>query len=102
MDNRAKMIETGEGIDWAMARRWPSARWSRKAPRSACPARMCERGTFSQRHSVLYDQETEERYIPLANVAPNQAPLRSDQLDAVGRGGARLRIRLLAGASRTR
>jgi 2-oxoglutarate dehydrogenase E1 component len=31
-----------------------------------------ERGTFSQRHSVLYDQETEERYIPLANVRPTR------------------------------
>ncbi|KAF1854857.1 hypothetical protein Lal_00045149 [Lupinus albus] len=41
----------------------------------------CERGTFSQRHSVLYDQDTEERYIPLANLA-RPGPLRSHQLDA--------------------
>ncbi|MEQ8372788.1 MAG: 2-oxoglutarate dehydrogenase E1 component, partial [Roseibium aggregatum] len=32
----------------------------------------CERGTFSQRHSVLYDQEDESRYIPLNNVSPDQ------------------------------
>ncbi len=32
-----------------------------------------ERGTFSQRHSVLYDQENEERYIPLNNVSEDQA-----------------------------
>jgi 2-oxoglutarate dehydrogenase E1 component len=31
------------------------------------------RGTFSQRHSVLYDLETRERYIPLANLTPDQA-----------------------------
>jgi 2-oxoglutarate dehydrogenase E1 component len=31
------------------------------------------RGTFSQRHSVLYDVETRERYIPLANLTPDQA-----------------------------
>ncbi len=31
-----------------------------------------ERGTFSQRHSVLYDQETEERYIPLNHLSPDQ------------------------------
>ncbi len=31
-----------------------------------------ERGTFSQRHSVLYDQETEERLIPLNNLASEQ------------------------------
>jgi 2-oxoglutarate dehydrogenase E1 component len=31
-----------------------------------------ERGTFSQRHSVLYDQETDATYVPLNNVAANQ------------------------------
>src|SRR6185437_13685150 len=31
------------------------------------------RGTFNQRHSVLVNTETEETYIPLANLAPNQA-----------------------------
>jgi 2-oxoglutarate dehydrogenase E1 component len=31
------------------------------------------RGTFSQRHSVFVDQVTEERYIPLANLDPEQA-----------------------------
>ena len=31
------------------------------------------RGTFSQRHSVLIDQSTEERYIPLNNLAEGQA-----------------------------
>ena len=32
-----------------------------------------ERGTFSQRHSVLIDQETEARYIPLNNIRDEQA-----------------------------
>ncbi len=36
------------------------------------PIRLCgqdtERGTFSHRHAVLYNQETEERYIPLRQV----------------------------------
>jgi 2-oxoglutarate dehydrogenase E1 component len=31
------------------------------------------RGTFSQRHSVLIDTETEGEYMPLAHVAPDQA-----------------------------
>ena len=30
------------------------------------------RGTFSHRHSVLYDEVTRERYIPLLYLAPNQ------------------------------
>src|SRR5262249_37690888 len=32
-----------------------------------------ERGTFSQRHSVLIDQETEARYVPLNNIRDEQA-----------------------------
>jgi 2-oxoglutarate dehydrogenase E1 component len=31
------------------------------------------RGTFSQRHSVLYDEENRQRYIPLNHLRPNQA-----------------------------
>jgi 2-oxoglutarate dehydrogenase E1 component len=31
------------------------------------------RGTFSQRHAVLVNQDSEERYIPLAHVADDQA-----------------------------
>lgn len=33
-----------------------------------------ERGTFSQRHSVIHNQEDEGRYVPLANIDPKQAP----------------------------
>ncbi len=32
-----------------------------------------QRGTFNQRHSVLVDIENEQLYIPLANLAPDQA-----------------------------
>ena len=32
------------------------------------------RGTFSQRHSAIIDQTTEERYIPLNNIRAGQAP----------------------------
>ena len=32
-----------------------------------------ERGTFSQRHSVLIDQDTEARYIPLNNIRDGQS-----------------------------
>jgi 2-oxoglutarate dehydrogenase E1 component len=31
------------------------------------------RGTFTQRHSVLYDAKTRERYTPLNNIKPDQA-----------------------------
>jgi 2-oxoglutarate dehydrogenase E1 component len=32
-----------------------------------------ERGTFSQRHSVLFDQQTEARHTPLNHLGPGQA-----------------------------
>ncbi|MBC7280850.1 2-oxoglutarate dehydrogenase E1 component [Hoeflea sp.] len=73
MDNRAQMIETGEGIDWAFAEALAFGTLVQEGTKIRFSGQDVERGTFSQRHSVLYDQETEERYIPLANVAPNQA-----------------------------
>jgi 2-oxoglutarate dehydrogenase E1 component len=73
MDNRAKMIETGEGIDWAMGEALAFGTLVHEGTKIRLSGQDVERGTFSQRHSVLYDQETEKRYIPLANIAPNQA-----------------------------
>ena len=32
------------------------------------------RGTFSQRHSVLVDVKSGERFVPLAHLSPDQAP----------------------------
>ena len=98
LDNRRKAVETGQGIDWATAE---ALAFGTLLLDEGIPVRLsgqdCERGTFSQRHSVLIDQETEERYTPLNNIARRPGALRGHQLDALGRGGARLRIRLLAG-----
>src|SRR5579883_3408023 len=51
-------------------KRSPSARSSLKVRLSGQDS---ERGTFSQRHSVLIDQENENRYTPFNYVAPGQA-----------------------------
>src|SRR6516162_9566326 len=32
-----------------------------------------QRGTFNQRHAVLVDNQTEQEYLPLAHLSPNQA-----------------------------
>ena len=73
MDNRAKMIDSGEGIDWATAEALAFGSLGSEGHPVRLSGQDCERGTFSQRHSVLYDQETEERYVPLANVSKGQA-----------------------------
>ncbi|HMM15248.1 MAG TPA: 2-oxoglutarate dehydrogenase E1 component [Parvibaculum sp.] len=74
MDNRHKMIETGEGIDWGMAEALAFGTLLREGFKVRLSGQDSERGTFVQRHSVLNDQETEDRYIPLNHIAENQAP----------------------------
>ncbi|HUB64327.1 MAG TPA: 2-oxoglutarate dehydrogenase E1 component, partial [Methylocella sp.] len=73
IDNRRKMIETGEGIDWAMGEALAFGALVDEGDPVRLSGQDSERGTFSQRHSVLIDQETEARYIPLNNIRDEQA-----------------------------
>ena len=73
MDGRAQMIETGEGLDWAMAEAMAFGTLVTEGHKVRLSGQDCERGTFSQRHSVLYDQNSEARYVPLSNLAAGQA-----------------------------
>lgn len=73
MNNRKKMIESGEGIDWATAEAMAFGTLCLEGHKVRLSGQDCERGTFSQRHSVLYDQETEKRYIPLNTIDKDQA-----------------------------
>jgi 2-oxoglutarate dehydrogenase E1 component len=72
MDGRAKMVETGEGIDWAMAEALAFGSLVDEGYPVRLSGQDCERGTFSQRHSVLTDQETEARHTPLNTIGPQQ------------------------------
>ena len=73
LDHRRKMMETGEGIDWATAEALAFGSLCVEGNPVRLSGQDSERGTFSQRHTVLYDQETENRYIPLDNLSPDQA-----------------------------
>jgi 2-oxoglutarate dehydrogenase E1 component len=73
LDNRRKMIETGEGIDWSMGEALAFGSLVDEGHRVRLSGQDSERGTFSQRHSVLIDQETEARYVPLNNIRDGQA-----------------------------
>ena len=73
LDRRRAMIETGEGIDWAMAEHLAFGTLVQEGYPVRLSGQDCERGTFSQRHSVFIDQENERRYTPLKHVAPDQA-----------------------------
>ncbi|NVK35151.1 MAG: 2-oxoglutarate dehydrogenase E1 component, partial [Rhodobacteraceae bacterium] len=73
MKNRKAMFESGEGIDWATAEAVAFAGLLKEGHPVRLSGQDCERGTFSQRHSVLYDQENESRYIPLNSLSGDQA-----------------------------
>ncbi|HXL99600.1 MAG TPA: 2-oxoglutarate dehydrogenase E1 component, partial [Rhizomicrobium sp.] len=70
---KAKMFETGETFDWATG----EALAFGTLLAEGCPVRLSgqdsSRGTFSQRHSALVDQETEARYVPLNHIKDGQA-----------------------------
>jgi 2-oxoglutarate dehydrogenase E1 component len=73
LDNRRKAIESGEGIDWATAEALSFCSLLLDGHPVRLSGQDSERGTFSQRHSVLIDQETENRYIPFNSVRDEQA-----------------------------
>ncbi|ACB97162.1 2-oxoglutarate dehydrogenase E1 component [Beijerinckia indica] len=73
IDNRRKMIETGTGIDWAMGEALAFGTLVDEGHPVRLSGQDSERGTFSQRHSVLTDQETEARYVPLNQIRDEQA-----------------------------
>jgi 2-oxoglutarate dehydrogenase E1 component len=72
LDNRRNAIEEGAAIDWATAEALAFGTLLAEGHNVRLSGQDSERGTFSQRHSVLIDQETEARYVPLDHVAPNQ------------------------------
>ncbi|KAG2723702.1 hypothetical protein I3843_02G159500 [Carya illinoinensis] len=71
-DQRAQMIETGEGIDWALSEALAFATLLVEGNHVRLSGQDVERGTFSHRHAVLHDQETGEQYCPLDHVVMNQ------------------------------
>jgi 2-oxoglutarate dehydrogenase E1 component len=66
------MIEEGTGIDWAMAEALAFGTLLEDGYRVRLSGQDVQRGTFSQRHAVLVDQENEKRYTPLNHIDRNQ------------------------------
>ncbi len=73
LQEKRKTIDTGRDIDWATGE---ALAWGTLLAEGT-PVRLSGqdsgRGTFSQRHSVLVDQITEAKYVPLNHVASEQA-----------------------------
>jgi 2-oxoglutarate dehydrogenase E1 component len=74
LERRLEAVEKGAGIDWANAEALAFA----SLVTAGAPVRLsgqdCGRGTFSQRHAVLFDTESGEPRVPLSRLADDQAP----------------------------
>ncbi len=66
-------FDKGE-VDWSLAETFAFGSLLLEGTPVRLAGQDTRRGTFSQRHGVLIDQRTEEEYVPLAHLAPDQAP----------------------------
>jgi 2-oxoglutarate dehydrogenase E1 component len=74
LENRMKSVETKENIDWANAEALAFGSLLTEGLPIRLSGQDSGRGTFSQRHSVLFDTQTGEEYTPLNALRKRQAP----------------------------
>tara|TARA_Y100001970_G_scaffold285771_1_gene406382 strand:- start:2588 stop:5491 length:2904 start_codon:yes stop_codon:yes gene_type:complete len=70
--DRLNSIEEGENIDWATAESLAFATLLNQGYGVRFSGQDSGRGTFSQRHAVLYDQVNENRFVPLRHFKKQQ------------------------------
>jgi 2-oxoglutarate dehydrogenase E1 component len=75
LQTRGKAVEEGKNIDYSTAEALAFGTLSLEGNHVRLAGQDVERGTFSQRHAVLHDQETDEKYVPLNQLGNNQAPM---------------------------
>ena len=75
IERRRRALESGEGIDWASAEAMAFGTLLREGHPVRLSGEDVGRGTFSQRHAVWVDAETEARHVPLSAVVPGGAPV---------------------------
>ena len=73
LNRQAQIHESGGPYNWAFAEALAFGSLLIEGTPVRLSGQDSRRGTFSQRHSVLYDSQTRERYIPLQNLGPKQA-----------------------------
>ena len=73
LEAKRAMIDSGQGIDWATGEALAFGSLLLDGNRVRLSGEDCQRGTFSQRHAVLIDQTTQNEYVPLNNISPEQA-----------------------------
>jgi 2-oxoglutarate dehydrogenase E1 component len=73
LEAKKEMFDTGAGFDWATGEALAFGSLLAEGYPVRLSGQDATRGTFSQRHSALINQDTEERYYPLNNIRAGQA-----------------------------
>ncbi len=72
LEAKKQAIESGEGIDWATGEALAFGTLLLEGHRVRLSGEDVQRGTFSHRHAVLIDQQTQAEYVPLNNIRAGQ------------------------------
>ncbi len=72
LDLRTKVLDEGKAIDWSTAESLAFGTLLTEGFSVRLSGQDSGRGTFSQRHAVLRNQESHERYVPLNNLSNSQ------------------------------
>ncbi|KAJ6149325.1 hypothetical protein N7471_000524 [Penicillium samsonianum] len=72
LSGRKKAVDEGKNIDWATAEALAFGSLVDEGYHVRVSGQDVERGTFSQRHAVLHDQQTERTYTPLKHIGEKQ------------------------------
>ncbi|KAI8096651.1 oxoglutarate dehydrogenase, E1 component [Halteromyces radiatus] len=75
LQNRDKSVQEGNNIDWATAEALAWGSLLMEGHHIRMSGQDVERGTFSQRHSVVFDQKTGTPYNSLNHISPEQKKL---------------------------
>ena len=73
LERRKKVWQDGGPYDWGYAEALAFGSLLLEGTPVRLSGQDCRRGTFSHRLSVLYDEVTRDRHIPLNNLSPDQA-----------------------------
>lgn len=72
LETKAEALRAGVGLDWSAGEALAFASLLDEGFSIRLSGEDCERGTFSHRHAVMYDQTNGKTYTPLAHVSERQ------------------------------
>ena len=74
LENRLKSVQEGKGLDWSTGESLAYGSLVLEGHPVRLSGQDAERGTFTHRHAVLNDFETNQKLCLLKQISPNQAP----------------------------